>query len=70
MVGLRGEADAIEIVEGPRGRVAETVPRAEVERQHRVLERRQRGQQLEELEDDAHVLAAPHGQLLFVHLVE
>ena len=49
--------------------LARRVDVAEVHGQHHVLEQRQRGQELEELEDDAQVAAAPGGQSAFAQLV-
>ena len=43
---------------------------AEVQRERGVLHRGERGHELEELEDDADVVAAPDGELLLGHLIQ
>ena len=70
MIELVAEPDQLEVVPRPLEPLALRAAAEEVERQHRVLERRQRRQQLEELEDDPDVRAPPHRQLLLAHLVE
>ena len=70
VVELVPEPHELEVVPRTLEALALRAAPGKVERQHGVLERRQRRQQLEELEDDPDVRAPPDGQLLLAHLVE
>ena len=64
LVGVVGHLHLLEQLHGALLALVERVHVAEVHRQHDVLDQRQRGQELEELEDDAQVAAAPDGHLV------
>ena len=71
MIDQSSETDEFEVVLGAVSKRSRLETAAsEVERQHRVLERRQGRQQLEELEHDPTLLATPDRQLLLTHLVQ
>jgi hypothetical protein len=63
LVGVLGHLHLVQQRHGPAGPLAARVGVAEVHGQHDVLEDGQCGQQLEELEDHPHVLAAPDRHL-------
>src|SRR5579862_2227814 len=70
MIGLIAQADELQVMAGARKPLPLRPFAREVERQHRILERRQRRQQLEKLEDDADVSAAPDRELFLAHRVD
>jgi hypothetical protein len=70
VIGLVAQADQGQVAAGPVEPFPFGAAAGEVQRQHRVLQRRQRGQQLEELEYHAHVPAPPDGQFFLAHQVD
>jgi len=70
MVDLVAEPDELEVLPAALEAFPLRQLACEVERQDGVFERRQRRKQLEELEDDADVLAAPDGKLFLGHAVQ
>ncbi len=70
LVGLIRQLDQIEQFEGARAALGGFVFAGELHRQSDVLGQAEGGQQLEELEDDAHILAAPDRKLALAHLMD
>jgi hypothetical protein len=70
LVGLVGDLDSRQQLQCALAPLARRIGAAEVHRQHDVLHRRERRQELEELEDEADVAAAPRRQLAFVQTLD
>jgi hypothetical protein len=69
-VGLVGHVYLPQQLHSDFGAVLDAMDVAEVHRQHDVLDHRERGKQLEELEHDADGLTAPDRKPVLVELVD
>ena len=67
---MSAEPDELEVVAGDLVALGSRAAAGEVERQHRVLECGERREELEELEDDPDVGAAPDCELLLAEIVQ